>query len=466
MAQVSFTIGAIDRTRGAFASVRQGLREVNQQAKTLNGGLLGMGLKFAGLGTAIGLVAGRARYLNENFNAMNGIPEDAIGSVDVLASQMSGLTDVIDAVILGWSKGIPDAVQLAIYWFDRLTKGEDEAARLMVEREQAAVAAMRAKPEYLKREKEALDALTKSQKELAQVSESDGASIARRRAEAAALQQMANGIGDPIKRAEKQTESVKLQTDAERDYNKLAKESKQLTTDLAVANSKLLGSTLPLSERIEGLNAAYARLSAQLYDFSEVSDPKVLEKRNELLREQTEIANQLTKAYEEQERTSREAANVITGGFEDAVFAGAGLRDMIKGIGQDLMRYIFQQTITRSLGNFLTGGITSLFSGGGPTLDMGGLSGARAAGGPVTGGRSYLVGENGPEIFQASQSGRIVANGSTGGGGNTYIIDARGTDESVVNRLAATMMQLAGPGVVERRAVAATADSRMRMAMA
>ena len=466
MAQVSFTIGAVDRTRGAFASVKQGLREVNQQAKTLNGGLLGMGLKFAGLGTVIGLVTQRAKYLSENFAALTGFPEEAADSVDILKDQMGGLLTVVDNVILGWMKGIPGAVQLAIYWFDRLTKGEDEAARLLLEREKSAVDALRSKPEYLKKQKEAVDALTRAQKELAQVNESEGESIARRRAEAAAMRQAAAGIGDPIKQAEKQAEAVKLQTEAERDYAKMQKESKQLTTDLAVANSKLLGSTLPLSERIEGLNAAYARLSAQLYDLSDVSDPKILEKRNETLRAQAEIAKQLTTAYEEQTRISREAANVITGGFEDAVFAGAGLRDMIKGIGQDLMRYIFQQTITRSLGNFLTSGITSLFSGGGaPVLDMSGLT-PRAGGGPVTGGRSYLVGENGPELFQAGQSGRIIPNGSMGGGGNTYIIDARGTDESVVNRLAATMMQLAGPGVVERRAIAATTDSRMRMAAA
>ncbi len=463
MAQASFIIAAIDRTRAAFASVNQGLRSLNQNVKGLNGGLLGMGLKFAGLGTAISVVTNRARYLNENLEAMTGIPKQVVDSVDVLRSQMSILVDVVDVVILGWMKGIPDALQLSIYYFDLMTRGADEAAARLVERERKALAVLKSQPGYIKQVSEAQERLNKARKEFSEVGESDGKSIARRRGEADAMEVKARGLSDEIKQIDGIREAVELRTDADRDYNKMLKESRDLTTDVANANAQLLGQTLPLKERIEGLEAAWARLSHELYSYSDVTNPETLEGYNRLLRQQKETTSQLTKAYVEQNRQAADAARVVTSGFEDAIFAGAGLRDMIRGIGADLARYIFSQTITKSLGGFLVGGIGSLlgFGGGGPKIDVGGL----AAGGPVNAGSTHLVGENGPELFTASQAGRIIPNHSLGGasgGGNTYIIDARGTDESVVARLSAALMQLAGPGVVERRALNATGEHRMR----
>lgn len=93
--------------------------------------------------------------------------------------------------------------------------------------------------------------------------------------------------------------------------------------------------------------------------------------------------------------------------------------------------------------------------------------GGKAIGGPVSAGTAYMVGERGREMFVPSVPGTIVTAEKTEqvmGGGNTYIIDARGTDESVVQRLAIALQQLAGPGVIERRALAAVSDRNARMA--
>lgn len=94
------------------------------------------------------------------------------------------------------------------------------------------------------------------------------------------------------------------------------------------------------------------------------------------------------------------------------------------------------------------------------------IAGAKADGGPVLSGSTYLVGEEGPELFTPSFNGNIIPNDQLRRGGNTYIIDARGTDESVVQRLQAALIALAGPGVVERRALTAVTDARRRTAMA
>lgn len=81
------------------------------------------------------------------------------------------------------------------------------------------------------------------------------------------------------------------------------------------------------------------------------------------------------------------------------------------------------------------------------------------------GGQFGVMGEAGPEAVMPLERGsdgslgvRMVGNDSNGSssnpnGGNIYQIDARGTDESVVTRLQAALMALAGPGVIERRVV-------------
>jgi hypothetical protein len=97
------------------------------------------------------------------------------------------------------------------------------------------------------------------------------------------------------------------------------------------------------------------------------------------------------------------AGNMISSGFEDAIFSGQKLSEVLKQLGLDLVRLVFQNVVTAPLAT----GIGNL------------LSGARAEGGPVNSGRSYLVGERGPELFVPGSSGSIVPNDAmrSGGGG-------------------------------------------------
>jgi len=99
--------------------------------------------------------------------------------------------------------------------------------------------------------------------------------------------------------------------------------------------------------------------------------------------------------------------------------------------------------------------------------------GGKASGGPVNAGGLYRVNEAGPEmlsvggmdyLMMGNRGGSVTSNNELrSSGGNTYIIDARGTDESVVQRLAVALQALAGPGVVERRAIAAVSNSNLRI---
>jgi hypothetical protein len=93
------------------------------------------------------------------------------------------------------------------------------------------------------------------------------------------------------------------------------------------------------------------------------------------------------------------------------------------------------------------------------------LFGARASGGPMSAGGSYLVGESGPEIVTPTANSMVTPNhaiAGMGSAGNTYVIDARGADAGAVDRIEATLIRLAGPGVTEKRAMGAVANERKR----
>ncbi|MCK4609476.1 MAG: tape measure protein [Gammaproteobacteria bacterium] len=108
--------------------------------------------------------------------------------------------------------------------------------------------------------------------------------------------------------------------------------------------------------------------------------------------------------------------------FEDAIIEGGKLRDILKGLEQDILRIITRKLITEPL----AGGISDFISGAAPSL----FGGGKATGGPVSGGTSYLVGEKGPELFTPSSNGSITPNDKLGGimVNNYFSIEApRGT---------------------------------------
>lgn|SRR5574343_148909 len=123
--------------------------------------------------------------------------------------------------------------------------------------------------------------------------------------------------------------------------------------------------------------------------------------RNRLQQDYIEVTKQLIPLEQERRKLAMDAGEAIAQGFEDAALSGNNLREVLKGLTQDLLRLIFRQQITQPL----AGAIGNFFAG------------FRAEGGPVGAGNSYVVGENGPELFVPHSSGSIVPNGAVGGGG-------------------------------------------------
>jgi hypothetical protein len=118
-----------------------------------------------------------------------------------------------------------------------------------------------------------------------------------------------------------------------------------------------------------------------------------------------ENANKAIPAMSHLAQMSSDAGNIIALGFEDAILSGQKLQEVIKGIGRDLLRMVFQQTITAPLAKGIGNVIAGL-----PFM---------ANGGPVSANSPYIVGERGPELFVPHASGSIVSNSNMNQGGGS-----------------------------------------------
>ncbi len=117
-----------------------------------------------------------------------------------------------------------------------------------------------------------------------------------------------------------------------------------------------------------------------------------------------EEANKTIPAMSQLAQMSNDAGSMIAQGFEDAILSGQKLGEVVRSLGRDLVRLVFNQMVTQRLAS----GIATFL--GAPPIP------GRAMGGPVSGGSPYVVGEQGPELFVPHASGTIVPNNKMGGG--------------------------------------------------
>lgn len=131
----------------------------------------------------------------------------------------------------------------------------------------------------------------------------------------------------------------------------------------------------------------------------------------------------LTKEKVKETKTlAEELGLTFSSAFEDAIVSGAKFSDVIKSLGQDLLKLAVRKTITEPLMNAIGGSdfLSSIFGGG------------KAAGGPVDAGRLYRVNENGPEmldvngsqyLMMGSKGGTVRPGATSGSGGGPLVIN-------------------------------------------
>ena len=130
------------------------------------------------------------------------------------------------------------------------------------------------------------------------------------------------------------------------------------------------------------------------------------------------------KEQERATRLSQTLGDTFSDAFENAALQGGKFKDVLKSIGDELLRMILRKN-TDKLGNSFAGLVSSI-----------GFGGFFADGGRPPLGKASIVGERGPELFIPDTAGTIIPNGI---GGTTYSptfnIDARGADEGVLTRI-------------------------------
>ena len=161
-----------------------------------------------------------------------------------------------------------------------------------------------------------------------------------------------------------------------------------------------------LRDKISEQAIAQKDLNVAMAAYQQFGGPvgQTQEKILKLTKEQTATTAQLNKLTEESSKIFMDAGGIIAQGFEDAILSGQKLGEVVRALGQDLLRLVFRQQITQPLAAGIGGAIAGAF-------------GFRAMGGPVNSGSPYVVGEKGPELFVPRSSGSIVPNGAMGSSG-------------------------------------------------
>ena len=320
-------------------------------------------------------------------------------------------------------------------------------------------------PNFLERVRAAEQRLSEAKKATALASMDEVHQIVELRKEADAYERSAAGHSkndlervEALTRAEEKRgqAAAKMQTLREQ-LTEAEKQSAETMKDIITASS-----IAPTEEKLKALQAQAntIRFALSAMKGADQNDPAVLKAQLDARKELEELSKRMIPLLEKEKQLYVEVGGTISSAFEEAVFSATKLSDALRGLANDLLRMMFRQTITGPLSSFLSGSLQSLFiPGGGVSSGTPSIAPGRAVGGPVFSGQPYTVGEQGPELFVPSVSGRIEPNGSAG---NVYQIDARGTDESVVQRLQDALFALAGPGVVERRALSAQVSSMRR----
>lgn len=403
MASASFTLRAVDATKAAFASVQNSLQGLEKHTQRISKVTQ---LAFGGqaiLG-ALNMMKQRLDRVAESGDEM-GFSQDQVATAMQMERTIQNVLNFFMQLPLALAKfgiNLKNA-------FSPLTEGEiqERINLLKLDRFKKEIAGTVDSTKILQ---EQFDAINMTQGQIADKLKTQATEMFME-----AVNLMATNPA----------EGMKLQNEALAKLNNAKAISVTLDEQISEAE-KQRNAMLPETQRvglnqqqlIEGLTQRYSQLTFELGEqnialetYKNFGGPvgAVQEAIIKKTKEQETISGQLNKLIAEQGILAREAGAIIANGFEDAILSGEKLRDVLRGVAQDLIRMVFQQQVTSRL----AGGIGGMLQG------KSFADAFRADGGPVSAGSSYIVGERGPELFVPRSSGSIVPNEkmTTGSGG-------------------------------------------------
>ena len=160
-----------------------------------------------------------------------------------------------------------------------------------------------------------------------------------------------------------------------------------------IENNKALIAAQQVSNEAYRIEATYQQLVAQ---YRRQNIPLTEENIAALRREAETLgqqANQLDEIKQRQDAlrdSARDFANAIGTAFEDAVIRGNSLRDVMKGLFEDIQRIILRATFTKPLETLLTSAMSGVAAPAGSLGIFGLLGGGGAAGGGAGSGLGAL----------------------------------------------------------------------------
>jgi hypothetical protein len=399
MAEATFTLRAVDSTRAAFASVQNSLTKIHSTAKIVSTGMA----TFFGFSAAIS----GARRLNA---AMEDAEKNA-KKLGLSSEDLDALTVATNFVDVAMMK-MQSTVAKGIGAFARLFSGAGTGA------DAAAARITRISPELEKLKKQADDV----RDSISMIGATDSVKFAAIGDEIAKINreiEQSDKSVDAEKNAERGVRIAELQkSKAEQAYaafksmdeamGAVAKTESDYAMSLLSETEQQTKNNAAIKEKERALLSLKAALGDKINSFDiTTASPRDIQMMDELkmkLGEYNELLGKRKVIETDLQIIARNAGSIIASGFEDAIFSGQKLGEVIRSLGMDLMRMVFQQTVTAPLAAGISGAILKGF-------------GARAMGGPVNAGSPYVVGEKGPELFVPSSSGSIVPNGAMGSSG-------------------------------------------------
>jgi hypothetical protein len=399
-AEATFHIRAVDATRSGFASVQSSLNKIQTTAKTISrniGTMFGATVAIAGvqkLNQALESVEANAKNYGLSAEEIARVTRST-GALDEGAKELKlGIASAVTAIL---------ELKDSVLGVDKVAN-IDLAEKIMAERD-------------IPKIKEVNEAIADLSRNTAALGKSD---VSKFIAIFEEIERIGSKVDLPNQSAAlnatmRQLEIEKLLNEQRQISVTIMEENKNLEKDLNDATSKLNLSALTEIEQQKEITAGieYYQLvvdsltdSLQKYvnaktGFVEVDKNTValFDAQNIALKELIRLIGLRKVAETDFQIIAKNTADILSSGFEDAIFSGQKLSEVIKALGLDLMRMIFQQMVTAPLAS----GIVKALTG-------------KAMGGPVSSGSPYVVGEKGPELFVPNSSGSIIPNSKMGSG--------------------------------------------------
>ncbi|MBX9877637.1 MAG: phage tail length tape measure family protein [Candidatus Obscuribacterales bacterium] len=279
---------------------------------------------------------------------------------------------------------------------------------------------------------------------------------------------LAVDFGDAVEKSKKKVKSLKEQMDElfQKDYqegiNNMIANQKALDEQLKGAVQGMLspwdtytqnvGKLMELARQfpqnaaemsfaIRKLSQEFAQSTPEVQRFNETAQKlkqefaasmdATIHKGEELRKQASDTIDMLDLKMADMEKgffslgdASKQLGNNIVTAFDQAIFSGKSLTDVVKNLGMAILRIAEQQFILTPLQNFIAG-IPSMLGGlfKPSSSQLGGgipLQGPihlpmLASGGSLSAGQLSIVGEKGPELFLPKSDGTVIPNGAFGG---------------------------------------------------